>query len=512
MTARKAAFLSSACLCLLLSSPAHAAEAPKWQGHIEAEGKWGTERSLGELGLFAPVWQNENTLVFTDFRGRLDDQDSSEGNFGLGLRHQINNEWIVGGYGFYDRRKTPSDNLYHQATMGIEALSSNIEARVNGYLPESEEKIVTPATAASTTASASGGNFQLVTTSAGGVVERALPGVDVEIGYNFNLPKKWDLWAYGGAYYFDADGYESISGPRGRIELGYSDVPYLGEGSKLTLGFETQTDDVRGGQSWGVARIRIPLNYNNAQSPSDLSAIDRRMTARINRDVDIVSASGGGLPTTTTETATVTTASGQAVSQYTLIDASGDISADVAAGELLVILDGSSGNINAANGIHVIANQTIMSGGQNVTLTGTTSGRTASVTLPGSRATVALTAVNGFFDVDVANATLKDFDIDGTGVGISGVVLDDNATDTQIDGLNISNLTNAGILTYGATDTTITNTTVDNVDYGILLGNGGAVVNNISGAMTVTNAITNVCFNIGAVNGSTLQVNGAACP
>ena len=70
------------------------------------------------------------------------------------------------------------------------------------------------------------------------------------------LPGNWELWAYGGGFHFDADGYDNVTGPRGRVELSYNNVPYLGDGSKFTVGLESQTDNVRGGQSWGSVRPR----------------------------------------------------------------------------------------------------------------------------------------------------------------------------------------------------------------------------------------------------------------
>src|SRR5690606_38194843 len=131
-----------------------------------------------------------------------------------------------------------------------------------------------------TSASVVGGNFQLTTVTGGGLVERALPGADVELGYKFDLPDNWEVWAYGGGFHFDADGYKNVSGPRGRLELTYNDLPYLGENSKFTVGVETQTDNVRGGQSWGIARLRIPLqSFGGKKSDARpaLSPLDQRM-------------------------------------------------------------------------------------------------------------------------------------------------------------------------------------------------------------------------------------------
>ena len=48
----------------------------KWSPRIGVEGKPGTDRSLGEADLFFPVWQNNDTLLFANLRGRFDNQDS----------------------------------------------------------------------------------------------------------------------------------------------------------------------------------------------------------------------------------------------------------------------------------------------------------------------------------------------------------------------------------------------------------------------------------------------------
>lgn len=85
-------------------------------------------------------------------------------------------------------------------------------------------------------------------------------GLDIEAGYGFNLPDGWQFWGYASGFHFDSDGYDNVTGPRGRIEVSYDNVPYLGTGSRFTLGFEGQTDNIRGGQSFGIARLRIPLN------------------------------------------------------------------------------------------------------------------------------------------------------------------------------------------------------------------------------------------------------------
>ena len=84
----KSRFLVSAASALILATPAFA-EAPKWGAHLDFEGRWSNARTLGDAGLFAPLWQSRDTLVFTDIRGKFNSQDGREGNFGLGIRHML---------------------------------------------------------------------------------------------------------------------------------------------------------------------------------------------------------------------------------------------------------------------------------------------------------------------------------------------------------------------------------------------------------------------------------------
>jgi len=132
--------------------------ADKWQGYIEAEGKYSKQRSIGEGGLFIPLWQNDTDLVFTDLRGKFDDNDSQEFNLGLGYRTILNEDWIIGGYGFYDRRRSPTGNHYDQATFGAEAFTRHLDLRANVYIPESTENTLI---AGGTSGAISGGQFQI---------------------------------------------------------------------------------------------------------------------------------------------------------------------------------------------------------------------------------------------------------------------------------------------------------------------------------------------------------------
>jgi len=119
---------------LTVAGAARADDAPaKWLPHVDIEAKPGTDRNLGETDFFLSLLQNDSTLLFGNARFRLDDDDSREGNLGLGLRHMLPAGWNLGGYGYLDRRRSPRGNDFRQATLGLEALSLDWDLRTNTY-------------------------------------------------------------------------------------------------------------------------------------------------------------------------------------------------------------------------------------------------------------------------------------------------------------------------------------------------------------------------------------------
>src|SRR5690242_1421880 len=58
----------------------------KWHGSLDALGRGGSENG-GQLDLFAPLYQNNDTLFFGNAIGGLDSDSSSGANFGAGIRH-----------------------------------------------------------------------------------------------------------------------------------------------------------------------------------------------------------------------------------------------------------------------------------------------------------------------------------------------------------------------------------------------------------------------------------------
>ncbi|MBL1147240.1 MAG: hypothetical protein HND56_08865 [Pseudomonadota bacterium] len=410
--------------------------AEKWQPYIETEGRFG-KRILGEAATVIPLAQSDDSLLFADLRFRFDNRSSQEGNFGIGLRKQFNDQWIGGVYGFYDIRRTRYDNIFHQVTLGAEAMTDTREARINVYLPEAGTQEAAPV------GTVNGGQIQVQNFR-----ERALPGFDAELGMGHEFENGWSLWGYGGGYYFDASGFEKVAGPRGRLELAKTGLPHIGEDARLTFGIETQRDHQRGGQSFALARLRIPLSSFAKKADTQtrpLSALDRRMTTRIHRDVDVVTGTAAGL----LENATI--ANPQNTRNYTTVSVIDANTADVpaavtAAGvDSFVIVDGSAGAINLAAGTDILMpqGQILAGGGSVLTATGTVTGRKAAFVVPGTRPTINATnsfsVVRTIFQTDttvmglnlnVTNNTTGDF----SGVGLaamSAALLNNNVTVTN---------------------------------------------------------------------------------
>ncbi len=293
--------------------------APKWQPWIELGGRVSNERALAEGNLFAPLFQTPDTILFADVRGMFGDDDAREGNFGLGVRRMLDSGWNIGAYGYFNVRRSSLDNTFHQVTLGVEALSRDVDLRANVYLPVGDtEKRVDLGSSTSVSAAAqavlTGTTLAIesqvtTTTTEGHLVEKALGGVDGEVGVRlpvFDLNSGLDLRAYAGGYWFDASGVDEIAGPRGRLELTAHDLGGL-PGVRLTAGVTVQHDSVRDEQVIGYARLRLPLQSPAAARAAEpLTYMERRMTDAVVRDVDIVSNSRTEVSSSSTFTAEAT--------------------------------------------------------------------------------------------------------------------------------------------------------------------------------------------------------------
>ena len=361
-------------LTALALGTAHADPAPLWGPHIDLEAKPGSKRTLGEVDLFLPLSQDARTLVFGNLRARLDNQSSYEGNFGAGVRRMYDGGWNLGAYGYWDHRRSGNGNFFDQATLGAEALGRDWDFRANAYVPVGTRAYaLTP----ESTAAVSGASVQVTTAFR---EERALKGFDAEAGWRapiFDSEAGRQLRLYVGGYRF-SDAGTLVEGPRLRAELTLDELSWFGKGTRLFLGAEAQKDDARGSQTFLSVRLRIPLGKEGTSSRS-LSAQERRMTAPVMRDVDIVTQNR--VASTLVEAATQTSG-GQTL---TVVD-SGTTTTTAAlntalanAGANTVVL---SGTFNTNAQVTMAVGQTLIGGGSLAVRSA--SGRTATLSLPGA--------------------------------------------------------------------------------------------------------------------------------
>lgn len=431
-------------------------DAPGWSAHGSVTLKGGSERHIGELDLFLPLWQDNDSLFYADLRAQTDDEGNQEGNAGFGYR-QMGEDWVLGGYGFFDYRKSDeTGNTFMQGTFGFEAMTEALDLRANVYIPESGEESASDAA----TVELVGSSLQIRDG-----VERGLPGVDGEAGYRLwtSQSGKSEVRAFAGGYYFAADGYETVAGPRGRIEARLFDIGFLGEGSRFTLGAEVTNDGVRDTQGFLVARLTIPFGGRRRSASGGL---DRRMADYVVRDVDIVT----GTAWTGESVAYLNT--GVAVGDVSLMTGGDDIAGAAAGGGVgdLFLLDGSGGAFTSTESIVLTQGQVLLGGGSSVELVGLDSGKQATYTAPGSRPTVTadvtppvggglaggvvLSDDNMVIGLDIDNVSTVDFSVGILGRTITGAYLIDNAIATS-GGV----YANYGIYLWDAPESTV----IDNI-------------------------------------------------
>jgi hypothetical protein len=461
---------------------------PKWGSHVELIAKPGDQRSIGKLDFFSPLFQNDDTLGYLDFRGVMSSDPSKEGNFGAGIRHILSDgpfgiDSIVGVYGFFDASSSMYDNTFYQASGGVEWLTNDFELRVNGYLPDRRQYTISSLTSVSSAVSVAGTTAQKTTTTSGTAqIEQGLPGFDVEAGIRLPILDKGGLWLYGG--YFDfARGDIDVSGPKFRVEMPIDD-PFGMKGTQLTVGAEFQDDDVRGPEGFGLVRFRIPFSpasegHESNEYAGTLRGIDRRMTSYVQRDNDIV-APAATVTTAVAATADVKDQSGQTINVYNVAQgASGDCSqahpcslataqASAGVGDIFVLRD-SGGNITETAPFVLSTRQQVVGGGDagaaSVTLS---SGDQLSLSGLGSRATLNNTSATGGLAINpvvqlATNSTVAGVSLIG---GDSGVRIDnaDNTTlsDVKIDGSNGAG-SGVGVYATGSHYMTFTNVDINNV-------------------------------------------------
>ena len=350
---------AAAALFAVLLAAVSAQDQDKWTGYVEFSAKPGSDRSLAKGDLFLPIQQNEDSLLFVNLKTNFDDHSYKEGNVGIGSR-KIYDNWLVGGWAYYDWKESTTGNTFDQMTIGGEFLSNEWDIRANAYVSEKKKKD-------SDRASIVELNGNQIQARLG--EERALSGVDFEIGKK--LPFFEDSRFFVGGYHYDANGFEKVSGPKLRLEMRFHDLPIFSsfsQGSRLTLGAEYTEDSVRGSESFALLQLKIPFGEKNKIKKTFLSSLEKRMVETVKRDDDIVTSERQG----DTLMSLFNPKTGQIINTVETVNAStANVASTVAnAGRnSLIIADGSEGVIDVGGStINTSPGQIIAGGGQSITL------------------------------------------------------------------------------------------------------------------------------------------------
>jgi hypothetical protein len=530
-----------AAIASILAAPV-AAQQGEWRGPFGVDAKWGpfldvsgsvgTRRSIGQLDLFVPFAQDERTLLFGDARFSVDDQNSLEGNLGLGVRRMLAGGWNFGGYGYFDRRQSPNYNYFYQLTFGAEMLGTNFDFRANTYWPVGQTSASMGTTGGGpATAVVSGSALSVTIPGSTSSTEYALTGFDAEAGVRvpiFNTTGPYDLRFYAGGYRFSDGVTPVIAGPRLRLEFTNYRIPELWGGTRLMAGVEYQYDDVRGSQGFATLRLRVPLQAEPRRGT--LTYQERRMTDPIVRDVDIVSQVQTIVTPTVTEAATAT-ADGQtitAISSATTTGANLPAAVTAAGNNSFVVLQGTF-NTGASN-VQTRFNQTLMGSGQLAVRTA--SGRTVTASLPGATIAATNASTNGGAVTLQSGSSLIGMTVTNAfsgGSGGSGVRMADGAGNLTIRNNTIlvtQSGANAALGLSGGTgqsNTVISGNTITVTGSGtattmtalFLNGAGGSAFTIAGNTLSASGGTTNNMVNLNSAtinSGSTGNVRGnGAC-
>lgn len=512
--ARFVAIGSASFLWVTVQASPSFADGAKWAPWLELGGYGATnEQSRGEVSLWAPLTQTHNSLVFTEIRGNLFEEDEQEGNLALGYRQMFSGGWNLGAFASLDARHTSFGSNFSQVALGLEALHPFWDIRVNGYLPFDDDEVVGRSTAigiAGTTFAPTAslinnnvfltsGGFTTTTTTNSVTRELAFDGIDGEVGAKIPLGgDKLDLRAYAGAFYFKHEDFDdAITGPKARLELSIKEIIPEWSGSRLTFETRAQWDDVRDDLYEAGVRLRLPFGSEGSGARyASLSAQEQRMSDRVERDINIVTHVA-----TTQKSSSVTTgsplivenvedwATGVDFDQTVVTNGAGLAAATGIGPNTLIIADGG-----VSGPVVLEADQTLQGGGSTIFVRGLTTGFVTGFTASGDRPTISsiatannshIAGVNiesaGGIGVTISGLTtdkvaIEQSSFDGGGTGL-GVLVDNNVAINAVQIFNVE----ASNLDYFVASTASANVTQMTIHSATLTNTNGFAINGATG-------------------------------
>jgi hypothetical protein len=235
--------------------------------------------------LLAPLSQGaQGQVLFLDLAANMNLGGAlyQGSNVSAGASTRLGYRWLSGDqqwmYGFnagVDTRQA-YNNYAFQAGVGAEALSRNVELRVNGYIPFANQSDLYQ----SGYTNAYLRNNQLILDGWNRYVV-SLGGTNLEVGVPLSRWSNNSLWLYASYYYLDGDYVNGSSGIRGRGELRL--------GNQLAIGATVSYDSIFDTQATGYVRYGAKPLAGSAKDAVD--AAERNFLALrglpMQRDVDL---------------------------------------------------------------------------------------------------------------------------------------------------------------------------------------------------------------------------------
>lgn len=414
---------------------------PLWQPWIEAGGFY-TNRAdgstnngsagRGETTLLYPFNTHGSDLAFGQFTGKVMEEGELEGNLALGYRRMHDSGFNFGAWLGWDFRRSESGNHFNQISGGLEALSHDVDLRLNVYGPVSD-----PQAADAEFVDVRLDNSQIIMI---GGDEVAMMGADAEIG--FRLPTEAllasqnsqpaELRFYGGGYhFFHEDAEEDITGGKARVELRFADILPARPGSQLALEYEITHDSVRDTAHDFGLRLRIPLGGRTGSFAPMPPLFDqeRRMLEGIQRDTDIV--------TGQSEAELVEDAYTGIPFDHVVYVSNGTSISSVSSGAGANVLIIANGHFTGQQ--QIWGNQSLVGGGKPILVRGRRSGTAADFTAPGARAFLSGASGDSNLNLLGSNIQVAGLHLDGQDAGgaSDGVGIGDNLNNLFLSDLNI---------------------------------------------------------------------------
>lgn len=451
---------------------------------VKPGAKFGAHRELATIDTFVPFGGQPDRLYFVDLRGKDASGPESEFNAGFGHRRIIDDSWILGGYAYFDRLRSPYSNYFSQGTLGLEFLTPNLDGRVNVYVPESKKKLASDTVSSSVLIS---GNSISVASVRSQSHEMALPGADAEVGARLPVAGQ-DVRVYGGGFFYDRSGAERVAGPRARAEWRIEDL-FGWTGVRGTIEGEYSYDDVRGSEGFGGFSVRIPLDLASRKTARrEDHPLRARMTEAVIRDVDVVSGNQNTSspftqpalnPATGEPYSSIWYAQAGGAGAGTLADPTDVATAVASAGTngVVALLDGG-GTVDVA-GLTLLDGQTLIGSAGNLSVQA--SSASLGYRIPGTSTTLVDTG-GGDVVTLTGNNTVSSLTINNGGIGIFG----NNAQDVAVSDVTVTGMNGYGIYLTNPGNVVITGSTFNSpADTGFYIVNASGNVSVLS--TTVSN-------------------------